>query len=59
MTAVFSKTGFAAPGNGSAALTFIGSAAAKAGTSAVTVTASGTSNGISYKATQVISPVLR
>jgi len=59
VSATLSKSSFVAPGSGSATLTFIGSSPAKAGTTAVTVTASGTSNGASYSASQVISLVLK
>jgi PKD repeat protein len=59
VAAAFSKTSFAAPGSGSAMLTFTGSTAAKAGTTAVTVTVRGTSNAISYSASQGMSLVLK
>jgi hypothetical protein len=59
VSATLSKSSFVAPGSGSATLTLIGSSPAKAGTTAVTVTASGTSNGASYSASQVISLVLK
>jgi uncharacterized membrane protein len=59
VTATLSQSSFVAPGSGSATLTFMGSSAAKAGTTAVTVAASGTSNAASYSASQVISLVLK
>jgi hypothetical protein len=61
VTAAFSKSAFAVPGNGIATLTFIGSPAAKAGTSPITITARSsvtTSSSIICATTQTLSLVL-
>jgi hypothetical protein len=59
VTAAFSKSRLVVPGSGSATLTFSGSAAAKAGTTAVMVTVSGTGNTALYSTSQMLSLVLK
>jgi len=59
VTPTLSKTSLAAPGNGVAILTLLGSSAAKVGTTAVTITATGVISGISYTASQVLTLILK